>query len=138
MSRTLLLLSTLLSFIVIACTASNEQQDASAQTTTEAVVLERLSAEAFKEKLDTFGEQVHLVDVRTPGEYANGTIAGAININVNDQSFETKVAQLDRETPIMVFCQAGSRSRKASKKLKALGFKEIYDLSVGYSGWPEK
>ena len=135
MFRIFTLLS-ILTFTVVCCTASSEPQDTSAKN--ETVVLERLSAEAFKEKLNAFGEQVHLVDVRTPGEYANGTIAGAVNINVNDQSFETKVEQLDRETPIMVFCQAGSRSQKASKKLKALGFKEIYDLSVGYSGWPEK
>ena len=82
---------------------------------------------------------VQLVDVRTPQEYEGGHIEGSKNINVNDDNFEAMIQQsMKKDQPVLVYCQAGSRSARASKQLKEMGFKEIYDLKGGYSAWSEQ
>ena len=78
-----------------------------------------------------------LVDVRTPEEFAEGHIAKAVNMNVNDNDFESKIATLDKEKPVMVYCRSGGRSAKAAGILKEKGFKHVYDLDGGMIGWNE-
>ena len=76
-----------------------------------------------------------LVDVRTPGEYAGGHIGNAQNIDYNGADFKTKIDALDKSKPILVYCQAGGRSKKACTMMKGLGFSEIYELKSGYGDW---
>lgn len=78
-----------------------------------------------------------LLDVRTPGEFNAGHIKTADNIDFTGSDFREKVAKLDREKPILIYCHSGNRSGKASLILKELGFKEVYDLQGGYSNWNE-
>lgn len=79
-----------------------------------------------------------LVDVRTPEEYAAGTISGAVNIDFKNDQFQENLKVLDKSTPVYVFCQAGGRSKAAAKIMQDQGFREIYELSTGYGGWTEK
>jgi rhodanese-related sulfurtransferase len=79
--------------------------------------------------------QVQLVDVRTPEETADGMIEGAQNINFRDASFREQIGSLDKDKPVAVYCGAGGRSGKTSQLLEELGFKEIYDLSGGFTQW---
>ena len=78
-----------------------------------------------------------LLDVRTPGEFNAGHIKNADNIDFTGSDFREKVAKLDREKPVLIYCHSGNRSGKASLILKELGFKEVYDLQGGYSNWNE-
>lgn len=78
---------------------------------------------------------VQLVDVRTPEEYSEGHLENAINIDVTADDFDAKVASLDMEKPVMVYCKSGGRSAKASARLKELGFKNITDLEGGITNW---
>ena len=81
---------------------------------------------------------VQLVDVRTPKEYNEGYIPSAINIDFLSPTFLEDIESLDKERPIVVYCQSGGRSGKCSKKLEEAGFKKIYDLQGGYSKWKYK
>ncbi len=68
-----------------------------------------------------------LVDVRTPGEFAAGHIAGAVNIPV--QQLDTRMTELEpKETAIVVYCRSGHRSGNASRLLKSAGFNAVHDL----------
>lgn len=94
--------------------------------------------------LDTFtseviGKDVQLVDVRTSKEYDVGHIDDAINIDVlDDATFAEKIQNLDKEKPIYIYCQKGGRSKRASQKLKDMGFTTIFDYSGGYGEWSKQ
>jgi len=80
-------------------------------------------------------EELQLVDVRTPEETANGMIEGAQNIDFRSPDFKDYISKLDKNKPVAVYCGAGGRSGKTSQMLQELGFKEIYDLSGGFTQW---
>lgn len=90
-----------------------------------------LSADAFIARLKA-DPSIQLVDVRTPEEYAEGRIGGAVNIDVRDSCFVSDaVGQLDKSRPVAVYCKGGVRSRNAARQLSSLGFK-VYNLDKGY------
>lgn len=86
----------------------------------------------------TAGNDVQLLDVRTPEEFKEGHVANAMNINVLEDDFAAKVETLDRQEPVYLYCRSGKRSAKASAILKDLGFKEIYDMEGGFLSWEDK
>ena len=69
-----------------------------------------------------------LIDVRTPSEYGNGSIPGAINIPVDE--IRNRVSEIKKE-PILVNCQVGQRGHTATMLLKELGF-DATNLDGGY------
>lgn len=89
---------------------------------------------------DTFEQkmtepEVQILDVRTEGEFAEGHIQDAQNIDVLQDDFKEKVATLDKNKPVMVYCKMGGRSAKAAGMLKEMGFTQIVDLEGGYTAW---
>lgn len=82
---------------------------------------------------------IQLVDLRTPGEVAQtGIIAGAKTIDYNGQDFNQKIAQLDKNQPVLVYCAAGGRSSSAAKELTQMGFKKVYNYTGGMNDWKSK
>lgn len=96
--------------------------------------VEKLKAPAFETKVKEEGTG-QLLDVRTPEEYATGHIEGAVNNNVDDAAFDKNLAHLDKEKPVLVYCKGGGRSAAAVEKLKALGYKKVYELEGGMLAW---
>ena len=90
----------------------------------------------FEQKMKEKG--VQLVDVRTPTEFASGHLENAININVNEANFKTKMEALDKSKPILVYCKSGGRSGRACGQLKEMGFTIITDLDGGITDWKAK
>lgn len=76
-----------------------------------------------------------ILDVRTPGEIAQGTIPGAMVIDWNGNNFSEEVSKLDKTKPIYVYCKSGGRSSSACGKMQSLGFEKIYNLSGGITAW---
>ncbi|MGL4631334.1 MAG: thioredoxin domain-containing protein [Leadbetterella sp.] len=76
-----------------------------------------------------------LIDVRTQGEYTQGAIANATNMDWNEGDFTEKVTTLDKSKPVYLYCLAGKRSSAAAEKLASLGFKQIYELDGGMLKW---
>lgn len=73
---------------------------------------------------------VFLLDVRTPGEFAAGTIAGAVNIPLDD--LRNNLAKLPQDKTVLIFCKVGLRGYIASRILTAHGFTKCVNLSGGY------
>ncbi len=85
-------------------------------------------------------ENAVILDVRTSAEYEMSHITGAVNINVQDDSFENRVDALDPDKTYIVHCTknpAGGRSSRALDTLKGLGFKHLYSLEGGYVAWKD-
>lgn len=101
---------------------------------TEGVTL--VDVPTFDQKLTTKG--VQLVDVRTPEEFAEGHLPNAVNININDEDFKTKIATLDKSKPVLVYCKSGGRSGRACGVINELGFTNIIDLDGGITEWKAK
>ncbi|MEQ1585333.1 MAG: rhodanese-like domain-containing protein [Cyclobacteriaceae bacterium] len=96
--------------------------------------IKELDPQNFEKKLKESKEPI-LVDVRTPGEYAQGHLANAVLIDIYSDDFKSRVSKLDKSKPVFVYCKAGSRSSSAVSVFEDLEFKEIYDLSGGISAW---
>ncbi|KUO65559.1 MAG: rhodanese-like domain-containing protein [Lutibacter sp.] len=76
-----------------------------------------------------------IIDIRTPQEFSEGHIEGAVNINYYDSNFMDQMAKFDKNQPIFIYCRSGNRTTAASKKAADFGFTEIYDLEGGILYW---
>jgi len=100
----------------------------------EAQTIRKLDPQNFEKQLKESKDPI-LVDVRTPGEYAQGHLANAVLIDIYSDDFKSRVGKLDKTKPVFVYCKAGSRSGAAVGVFTEMGFKEIYDLSGGITAW---
>lgn len=92
-------------------------------------VLEGAFHPFYIEDLADLPEDAQLVDVRTPGEYANGTIRYAVNIPVDN--LRSRIGELDKNKKVYIFCQIGLRGYLAERILAQNGFESV-NLSGGY------
>ncbi|PKV52401.1 rhodanese-related sulfurtransferase [Aquimarina sp. MAR_2010_214] len=92
------------------------------------------------EEIDSLLEmsKVQLIDVRTPGEYAEGYIEGAVNIDFRNKNFKDLITKVDKTKPVIVYCARGARSKKCSAYMRKAGFTKIYDLDGGITQWKFK
>ena len=92
-----------------------------------------ISAEQF-DKLRKSDKAV-VLDVRTPEEYKEGHIPGAVLIDFTSDDFAKEVAKLDKNKTYLVYCASGGRSTRSCKKMAELNFKKLYNLPGGIGAW---
>lgn len=98
----------------------------------------RLDARQTEQMLQS-DPTVQLVDLRTPAELQQtGKIEGARPININSADFQSRIAELDKTKPVILYCAAGTRSARAAAILSEMGFKKVFDYSGGMSDWQAK
>ena len=90
-----------------------------------------LSPEEYQQQLAQH-KNAYLLDIRTPMEYKRSHLEGAVNISYLGFSFGKKIAKLDTDHPVFIYCQTAHRSPMAAKKLWKKGFRHIVDLEGGY------
>ena len=95
-----------------------------------------LDAETFKDEMDNRGAV--LIDVRMPGEFDQGHIEGAINMNFFDPMFKFDLLKLDRDKKYYLYCKNESRSRMTAAFMNFNDFPKVYVLQGGYEEWKEK
>ena len=93
------------------------------------------SVESFEKGIKSNPDAVILA-VRTPEEYNEGHIKGAININYYSDDFAEQVnSKIDKNKPVYVYCKAGSRSAKSCEIMKDVGFLNLTNLDNGFDSW---
>lgn len=93
-----------------------------------------LVPKSFQDSIQT--RQVQLLDVRTSNEYNQGHIAGALQADWNNfDQFKERVASLDKQKPLYIYCLAGSRSAAAQDWLTKEGFQTVINLRGGINSW---
>lgn len=93
-----------------------------------------LHGKEFKEEF-TRSNQPVLIDVRTPSEFASGSIAGAKNIDIMSPDFQNQIGTLDKGKQYFLFCRSGNRSAQACNIMAEQGF-IVYNLKGGVDTWP--
>lgn len=92
-----------------------------------------VSAAEFEQEIKA--DSVQLLDVRTPQEYADGHIAGALNIDVQADDFQQLAEKgLSKDSTILVYCRSGRRSLDAAEILTRLGYR-VVNLKGGILDW---
>lgn len=70
-----------------------------------------------------------LIDVRQPNEFDAGTLAGFVNIPLDQ--LEQRVDELDPERRVVLLCRSGNRSGTAARFLADRGFGDVVNLTGG-------
>lgn len=79
-----------------------------------------------------------IIDVRSPEEFAEGHIAGAVNLDINSPVFSAELNKMDRDKTYLVYCRAGSRSARAYLIMEKMGFNNTYNLFGGFLEWKDE
>lgn len=73
----------------------------------------------------------HIIDVRTPVEFAEGHLEGAVNIDYTAENFSEVIADLNPDAHYIVYCRTGRRSAKACAEMAQAGLSNVSDAG-GY------
>jgi thioredoxin 1 len=93
-----------------------------------------LEAPVFYERLEATSDEI-ILDVRTPEEFAGGSIANAVNMDFRSINFTSGMNKLDKNKTYFVYCLSGGRSGEAANLMRNSGFKEVYDMKGGLKAW---
>jgi rhodanese-related sulfurtransferase len=81
------------------------------------------------------GSPPFVLDVRSPQEYAQGHIPGAVNIPYDVLSARVSELGLTKSEEIVVLCQVGRRAQLAESTLREIGFTNVRDLEGHWQAW---
>ena len=112
-------------FVLFSCKKKEEKSD-----------VQLVTVEETKAVMDS-GEDIYLLDVRTPEEFEEEHLFQAINIPVTDDDFKDRLEGLDKNKPVYIYCKSGNRSARAGKILSEMGFEHVYDVEGGITKWRE-
>lgn len=128
---------TLLAILAITAFSSNKmpntKQKASVSDAVQKIV--NLDPQSFKEKIAN--DNPVIIDVRTADEYEAGHIDNAINLDFYSDNFADQLEKLDKHKPYSIYCRSGNRSGQTLLLMKELGFKDVANLSGGFTAWEQ-
>jgi len=135
MKNVFILLAISMSMTISSCEGQNktsQNEEKSTEAPNKGVISRDVAVTEFEKQMAGTGI---LLDVRTDQEFAEGHMKGAVQIDYSKPDFKTKIAELNKETPVYVYCRSGGRSGGAAKIMKDMGFKEVYNLEGGILSW---
>ncbi len=136
---TVLLMTLLLAAGAVFAPACADKAQAPAATVAARIIKDINAREAFTLIQENAGNPgFTIVDVRTPGEFAGGHIENAVNVDFQSAMFRNDIDSLDKDKEYLIYCRSGARSRGALGVMTGLGFREVYHLTVGITGWMDE
>ncbi|HEX9021701.1 MAG TPA: rhodanese-like domain-containing protein [Nitrospirota bacterium] len=96
-------------------------------------ILSRLGIKQISAKELDQKKGIMLLDVRTDKEFEAGHIPGAVHVPLAD--IGDRVRKLKKDKELVVYCQSGSRSIWAIKRLMGMGYTNLLNLKGGYHAW---
>lgn len=99
--------------------------------------VQAISPREFKTLLDRHQNDpnVVLLDIRTPKEFQDGHIQGALLLDYYSSDYVERLKALDREKTYLIYCRSGNRSGKSLAIFEKLGFRRAYHMDTGVIGW---
>lgn len=86
-------------------------------------MMQKYNCTFLEEKMSEGGQ---LIDVRSPIEFQQGALEGAVNIPIT--SVQTLKDNIDNSKPVLLYCRTGARSEMVKKYLEQLGFNQVHNL----------
>ena len=107
------------------------------QASADMPVVQTISPIHFKALLDRHrgDPDVVLLDVRTPKEFQDGHIQGALLLDYYSSDYLERLKALDRQKTYLIYCRSGNRSGKSLAIFEKLGFHRAYHMDTGVIGW---
>lgn len=109
----------------------------SAETQTTQGGLVRVSPTVAAATVEDPPDDLVILDVRTPEEFAEGHIDDAIMIDFYSDDFADQLAGLDPDVPYVLYCRSGNRSGQTLAIMEQLGFTSVQDVDGGAIAWQE-
>jgi rhodanese-related sulfurtransferase len=94
----------------------------------------KVSASALRAEIAS-NRDLRLLDVRTPGEFQSGHIAGSVNVPLDQVIPNARKIAAQASGRVVVICQAGQRATQAADKLSAAGVPDLAVLDDGMNAW---
>lgn len=95
-------------------------------------MVNEIESEALKQRLAD-DEDILLVDIRTPGEIAQGAIPNAIQMPMH--LIPLRLAELPKDRDVVLYCRSGARSYQACAYLAQQGYDRALNLRGGIIAW---
>jgi phage shock protein E len=132
-----------LSLLMVACGGDEPAADAAdtARVDAEADAPNAISGISTMSAVDAAAitddppEGLVVLDVRTPEEFAEGHLDGAVLVDFYDADFAEQLAALDPDVPYLVICRSGNRSGQTLGIMEQLGFTSAADVDGGIIAW---
>ena len=78
-----------------------------------------------------------ILDVRTPAEFREGHLPGAVNMDYFGGPFETQIQSLPKTAPVLLYCRTGNRSGSAYDVMTKAGIGNILHMNEGITKWQQ-
>ncbi len=126
-----------LALAVSACSSEPADQAAKAEMSDNATAASPVTEVSARDADQLLSSEPALVvlDVRTPAEFAEGHIDGAINVDFNADDFAENLAKLDGSQRYLLHCKSGARSSGALEMMEEQGFESVLHMSDGFDAW---
>lgn len=95
-------------------------------------MINETDSEVLHERLAA-GEDILLVDIRTPAEVAQGVIPNAVHLPMH--LIPLRMSELPRDREVVLYCRSGARSYHACAYLAQQGFDRVVNLRGGIIAW---
>lgn len=137
--RVLLILVVSLSLIATGCGGdSDESSGAEASDVTQASAqLTTVTADEAAEIHQNPPDGLVVLDVRTPEEFAEGHLDGAVMVDFYAPDFADQLAQLDGNAPYLLYCRSGNRSGETIGLMRQMGFTDVTEIDGGVVAWQQ-
>jgi rhodanese-related sulfurtransferase len=120
----------------VAIAGDPAQTTSKAAAAAPAAAVQPMSQEALLQHLAQHPDHLYLLDVRTPQEFAEGHIAGAVNVP-HDQ-LATRLAEVPKDKDVVLYCRSGRRAEIAAEVLAANGYTRLSHLEGDMIAWTEQ
>jgi rhodanese-related sulfurtransferase len=95
-------------------------------------VISEIDSAGLQEKIAA-GEDIHLVDIRTPAEVAQAAIPDAVHLPMH--LLPLRMTELPKDKEVVLYCRSGARSYHACTYLVQQGFDNVINLRGGIIAW---
>lgn len=94
-----------------------------------------IKSDALLDRARQADESFVIIDVRTPAEFAQGHVPGAVNIPVDQLDKRLSELQSAKHKDVVLYCRSGKRAGQAAEVLRANGFGKLLHLAGDMPKW---